>query len=320
MPKPVSRIVTHWGSFHADDVLACYVLLQLHPRAHVLRTRDPKVLSSTDDRDVVIDVGFEYDPARRRYDHHQPGHPLRDDGVPYSSFGLVWLHHGREYLRLLLPDDSGDVVECVWMDVDRNFVSDIDRADNGYVAEGESAVSYATSLSMMVEDLVPSWDDPDQDTDSRFMRAVREFGPTLERRSRRSASLARAEEAVLRAFREAEDPRVVVIPDFMPVGSVVERYGFDDALYLVERSRSGDWFVNCVRPAGEPFGQRKPLPAEWAGLRDADLAAVSGVPDAVFCHIKRFTCAARSLDGALSLARAALDMRPERNSGGPPPP
>jgi uncharacterized UPF0160 family protein len=117
---------------------------------------------------------------------------------------------------------------------------------------------------------------------------------------------------VVEAFLRAEDPRVVVIPEFAPVGSVISDHAFSEVLFLVERSRSsGDWYVNCVRPAGEPFGQRKPLPAEWAGLRGEALCRVTGIPDAVFCHLARFTCAARSLDSALRLASLALAYEPE---------
>jgi uncharacterized UPF0160 family protein len=41
-------------------------------------------------------------------------------------------------------------------------------------------------------------------------------------------------------------------------------------------------------------------------LRDAELAAVTGVPDAVFCHNARFIAAAVSFEGALTMARQAL--------------
>jgi len=48
------------------------------------------------------------------------------------------------------------------------------------------------------------------------------------------------------------------------------------------------------------------LPAEWAGLRDAELARVTGVADAVFCHRNRFMAVARTKEGAVALAKLAL--------------
>jgi uncharacterized UPF0160 family protein len=57
----------------------------------------------------------------------------------------------------------------------------------------------------------------------------------------------------------------------------------------------------------ETFEARKDLPAAWAGLRDAELAAVTGVPDAVFCHNNLFIAAARSFEGILKMAQQALE-------------
>lgn len=317
MKTRVNRLITHSGSFHADDVMATVVLRWLFPTAAIIRTRDPAILTTTDSADIVYDVGFEYDAVRRRYDHHQPGHPLRDDGTPYSSFGLVWRHHGAEFLKSHYPDDPEDVLRAAWGGIDRRFVIDIDRADNGYVPPGAVASSSETSLSLLVEDFVAPWDDPSQNNDLRFLEALSLFGEVFRKRVGRAVSSARAEAAVLQAFLTAEDPRVVVIPDYMPVGSVIRKHGFDQALYTVERSRSGEWFVTCVRPDGDPFGQRKPLPLEWAGLRDGDLATVTGVEDAVFCHVKRFTCATRSLETALRLARLAVEWEPSPSNTPP---
>ena len=54
------------------------------------------------------------------------------------------------------------------------------------------------------------------------------------------------------------------------------------------------------------FENRRDLPAEWAGREGADLVAVTGVPDAQFCHVKRFLVVASSREGAEQLARLAL--------------
>ena len=46
--------------------------------------------------------------------------------------------------------------------------------------------------------------------------------------------------------------------------------------------------------------------AEWAGLPEEELVRVTGVPDAVFVHLRRFVAAARTRDGAIALAKLAL--------------
>jgi len=51
----------------------------------------------------------------------------------------------------------------------------------------------------------------------------------------------------------------------------------------------GPWKLRGIPPNGEHRMQvRVPLPQEWAGLRDEELAKVSGIPGAIFCHKGRF--------------------------------
>lgn len=63
-------IGTHDGKFHADEALACSLLLMTDAfkGASVNRSRDPEIL---DKMDIVVDVGGVYDPIKHRYDHHQ---------------------------------------------------------------------------------------------------------------------------------------------------------------------------------------------------------------------------------------------------------
>src|SRR3989344_8466592 len=89
------RIVTHNGRFHIDELFGIAAVMLAYPGKHqVLRTRDMEVVASAD---VVIDVGGIYDPSKNRFDHHQEGGAgLRENGVPYSSFGLVWQKFGEQ--------------------------------------------------------------------------------------------------------------------------------------------------------------------------------------------------------------------------------
>ncbi|RMD58252.1 MYG1 family protein, partial [Candidatus Woesearchaeota archaeon] len=48
-------------------------------------------------------------------------------------------------------------------------------------------------------------------------------------------------------------------------------------------------------------------PKEWAGSDAQTLAKLTGVQDAVFCHRNLFIAAAKSKQGALKLAKLALE-------------
>ena len=64
------KIGTHNGTFHCDEVLACFMLKTLdeYKNAQIVRTRDQSVLDTCH---TVVDVGAVFDAEKRRFDHHQ---------------------------------------------------------------------------------------------------------------------------------------------------------------------------------------------------------------------------------------------------------
>ena len=74
---------THDGSFHADEVTACalLILFDLIDIEGIVRTRDLKVLETCE---FVCDVGGIYDDSIKRFDHHQVGYK-----GSYSSAGMI---------------------------------------------------------------------------------------------------------------------------------------------------------------------------------------------------------------------------------------
>ncbi len=292
------KVVTHSGTFHADDVFAFAVLRAAHGDVELVRTRDPEVIERAD---VVFDVGGLYEPERRRYDHHMRDRPLRPDGAtPYSSVGLIWRDYGRAALRAWLPPLDDAAAEAVWTDLDTGLVVEIDRADNG-------VASVATGhLSQVVEAFNPVWDEALAE-DAAFLDAADFAAGVLARAGRQAAAEARAVALVLEAARRSEDPRVIVLDRKLPWEKAVFERGLDQVLFAVYPNDEGtSWYCRTVPPEPGSFGQRLPLPAAWGGLRDEEFSAVSGVPDGVFCHPSLFICAARTRDSVLELARKAM--------------
>lgn len=292
------KLVTHSGTFHADDVFAFAVLRAALGAVELVRSRDPAVIERAD---VVFDVGGLYEPERRRYDHHMRDRPLRPDGVtPYSSVGLVWRDYGGAALRSWLPGLDGTAAEAVWADLDGGLVVEIDRADNG-------VASVATGhLSQVAEAFNPVWDET-RSEDAAFLEAADFAAGVLARAGRQAAAEARAVARVLEAARASEDPRVIVLDRKLPWEKAVFGHGLDRVLFAVYPNDEGTrWYCRTVPPEPGSFGQRLPLPGAWGGLRDEAFAAASGVADGVFCHPSLFICAARSRASVLELARRAI--------------
>ena len=92
----------------------------------------------------------------------------------------------------------------------------------------------------------------------------------------------------------------------MPWSRVVAEEMPDVMLVIYPDSDGDQYQVKTVPVEPGSFTSRMDLPASWAGLRDQELAAVTGVADSVFCHNNLFICGARSLDGAIRMAALAL--------------
>ncbi|MBU3824519.1 MAG: MYG1 family protein [Candidatus Oceanisphaera merdipullorum] len=293
-------IVTHGGKFHADDVFSVAALTHLFPDAKVIRTRDAKLIAAAD---IVVDVGQEYDAARGRFDHHQrDGAGVRDNGIPYSSFGLVWRHYALDICQGNQP-----LVDML----DTELVSVIDAIDCGYVV-GED--EHAVSLSQTIGLFNPTWQEGD-DFDACFNHAVAFASHILLRFMATAQAKLNAYQQVIHAIDQADDPRIIVLEQYLPWKQAVHDYG-EQALYVIypsaaqssatQPSSSRQWMIQAVTVTPDSFANKQSLPASWAGLADGDLQGVTGVSDARFCHNGRFIAAAASFAGAMSLAGLAL--------------
>ena len=78
---------------------------------------------------------------------------------------------------------------------------------------------------------------------------------------------------------------------------------------VVPRLGEGDkmiWRTGAIRDNLGSFINRRSFPVAWAGKREKELAEITGVSDALFCHNKLFVAYAKSKEGALALAKLAL--------------
>jgi uncharacterized UPF0160 family protein len=92
----------------------------------------------------------------------------------------------------------------------------------------------------------------------------------------------------------------------MPWTHVVVNEMPEVLLVIYPDSDGAQYQVKTVPVEAGSFKTRLDLPKAWSGLRDQELAAVTGVADSVFCHLNLFIGGARSLDGAIKLAEVAL--------------
>ncbi len=304
-------LVTHSGGFHADEVLSSVVLTRLFPDAKIVRSRAQEWIRPDENR-IVYDVGGAYDPARTIFDHHQRGAPLREDGKPFSSFGLIWKHFGQDYLsRLSIPPAF---IETVHAAFDASFVLPVDLVDNGALSPDSAGMLAGLTLPSLLETLKPVFDEPDPEATNRaFHAAVAIARSFVEAKIAGIHAKLRAEALVLKAIEAAGPARVLELPMGMPFRPAIVKAGADHLLFVVH-PRDSDWCVTGIRRAEDGFELRADLPAAWAGLTGEALEAASGVAGASFCHNGRFIAAAKTREAALALADLAVKDALSRSS------
>jgi uncharacterized UPF0160 family protein len=307
-------IVTHGGKFHADDAWAVAVLNILYPDADIVRTRDQAII---DTADFVVDVGGVWDPAKGRFDHHQKGFEgARSSGVPYASAGLVWREFGPRCVAALalahtgrtLPDDTAR--EIAWA-IDGDVVQYLDLSDVGAAKNAPGGYG----LSAVISGFNPNWLDEERlghgaQVDAyrlaQFRRAMAVLADVMVNAVKYRVGAVLAVEQV-RGAERLEGGHLLFLPNSALPWSTIVRKEMPDVLFVVSHNLSeGRYMLHTVPVSTDSFAARADLPATWAGLRDADLAAVTGVADAGFCHNGRFIAAAKSYEGIMMMAREAL--------------
>jgi uncharacterized UPF0160 family protein len=207
----------------------------------------------------------------------------------------------------LTADQASDIAHAI----DADLVQYLDMSDTG--AAKSAPGSYG--LSAIISGFNPTWLD-EQAADSaaaadalrlgRFRRAM-EFATDILTNGvvYRVGALMAVQQ--VRQSQRLESRRLLYLENAaLPWASVV-RNEMPEVLFVISHSVAEQrYMLHTVPSAADSFEARKDLPASWAGLQGAELAAATGVPDAVFCHNNLFIAACKSREGVLEMARQAL--------------
>lgn len=281
VPRAPLLVATHDGPFHADDVMAFALIRTFRDReAAVVRTRDP---ARIDAADVAIDVGGVFDSARRRFDHHQATYT-----GSRSAAGMV--------LDWLLAE--GAVDPELGRSLRAGVMDYLDDVDNGRVAPDPRVPCFPRIVEALNQ---PARTNPE--FDRAYLQAVEFAEAWLAGLVAEHARVLEAAAMVTRAMADAlaTGSRVVELPAYVPWKPVYFANGGEThpTEFVLHPGTDGSWRILAIPPVLGDFGQKRPLPEAWAGLTDAALEAVTGVPGSVFCHKNRFIAVFRTREAAV---------------------
>ena len=300
--KDKIKVITHSGNFHADEVFAVAALFLLAEKEgkelEIVRTRDESEFQKAD---ILIDVGMGYEPEKFRFDHHQKGGAgfhFENPSLPYASFGLVWKHFGEEI--------CGDmqIVEKV----EKKLVVPIDARDNGInITKNliEGVVDYSLSRELVYA-FRPTFEESLEKSDEKFFELMQIFKNILENEIKLSKSEVSGERKVLEEIKKQQEPEILILEDNIFWDEIVSKYK-NITIVIVPEKDINAWSVETARDDTANFDSNRAIfPKEWHGLRNGDLADVSGIHDAIFCHRNGFFAVAKSKESAILMAKMAL--------------
>lgn len=307
-----ANFITHSGKFHADETMSTAVLLMIRrklsvkqdivvPHPALEQLRDGKVLkiarvdNATLEALRLNDDVLVYDIGGGEFDHHQRGrNGKRENGIYYSSVGLIW----RKFGKMLCS------TERVWQKVDDELISVIDAGDNGQFPEIANGLPML-GISDIAEGYNPLWNE-NQDKARQnycFTEAVGFMYGVLDRIIREQEAIESARKEILQAIEESKDG-IMILKSYLPWKSILLDCGLkkaDEIRLVVYPSNRGGFYLEAVR---DEEGKNKILlPQEWRG-RSSDLS--TDVKGASFCHATGFIGGADTLEHAIDMARIAI--------------
>ena len=275
--KKDAKAFTHGGKFHADDVFSAALLLYINPE--IVISRGNKVPEDFDG--IVFDIG------RGRYDHHQKDSRVRENGVPYAAFGLLWEALGKEILGEELAEK-----------LDESFIQPLDINDN----TGEK-----NELATLIGNFNPPWD-AKGGSDEAFFQAVSVAGMILENKFERYRGNARADQRVEQVLEEHNPKdRILVLPEFIPCQKALAE---TEIAFVIFPSNRGGY---CIQPQKREYSMnyKCSFPSQWLGLEGEELVKETGLSSAVFCHKGGFLMTVGELEDAKAACKKALEVYQE---------
>lgn len=283
---------THDGTFHADEVTACALLMLfgLIQEDKIIRTRDLNVLASCE---YVCDVGGIYDPSLKLFDHHQA-----DYQGPLSSAGMI-----LKYLR------SGDLLTVAEYDYFNNsLVMGVDAHDNGR----DPLTPGYCSFSHLISNFTPiHYDCTPAEQNAAFHAALKFTLEHLQRMKERFNYTRSCREIVKKCMEDSKQSanKCLIFDQNLPWLEIFfELDGKDHDAKFVIMPSGVHWKLRGIPPSYEDrMKVRLPLPKEWAGLLEEDLKKISGISGAVFCHKGRFISVWETREDALRALEYVLN-------------
>jgi len=285
--KTLRSFATHNGSFHADEVTACALLLHcnLIDEDKLVRTRDLEQIKQCE---YICDVGGIYDPEKKWFDHHQADY----DGE-LSSAGMVLL-----YLK-----ERKILSEREYTMFNESLILGVDAHDNGRCAQMKGLCTY----SQIIANFRPiQYAHSQEEENQAFFEALHFAVEQIARMRQRYHYTQSCKVYVQERMQQGEE--CLIFDKEIPwQDSFFELNGARHPAKFVIIPSGKHWNLRGIPPTSENrLTVRCPHPKAWAGLLAGDLQKATGISGAIFCHKGRFISVWETQEDAIKALQLCL--------------
>ena len=273
-----TNCITHSGKFHVDDVISTIFISKIVDE--VILIRIPNINNKDLTNKIVYDIGL------GEFDHHQKNrNGKRENGIYYSSIGLLWKKFGKEYLEKIKAKN----IEKTFEYMDNELIQYIDATDNMQFEYLKSKTS-----PDFVKLYNPNWNE-DISEDEAFINAIRMADEFWNVYIKHAIAEVEATEIILEKMKNCKECYLTLEKE-MPYKKAVNSYN-NNLKYIIFKSRREGYDVRIVDNKSQFKNEI---------VKEGDINRIkelTGVNDLIYVDNRGKLCCTESLEGAIKLIK-----------------
>jgi uncharacterized UPF0160 family protein len=294
-----AKYITHAGTMHADEVFATAFLDLYNKDIEVMRVSE--VEKAKIRKDAIV-----YDIGRGQFDHHQEDAKVRENGIKYSSLGLLFEEFGKDYLKQEKIED----IDEVYIGMEKELIEAIDAIDNGVFPEIVAPYKVKT-ISDIIKLFNPSFGSNEKE-EEQFIKAVEVAKQIWQETLYSVIGKVKAKKIVLEKIKN-EKKDYLELEEYLPYEeTLLKTEEGDHLLFVMYPSNRGGYGIKTIKKSLEDKTDRMLFPESWAGLENKELEKVSNIKDISFCHSGRFLVTCKTKEAAYQVLDQLLSTKKEK--------
>lgn len=271
-----ANCITHSGRFHVDDVMSTIFLSKI--MENVVLKRVPAIGNENLENKIVYDIGL------GEFDHHQKNrNGKRQNGIYYSSIGLLWQKFGKEYLEKINVKNIDKTFEYM----DKELIQYIDAADNMQPEYLEDKI-----MPDFIKLCNPEWNE-DISEDEAFLNALKLADEFWQVYIKHAISEVEATEIILEKIEKCKDCYLILDKE-MPYKKAI-KHSNGKIKYIIFKSRREGYEIRAVTDLYK-------FKSELVKAKDINAARkLTRIEDLIYVDIHGKLCCTGTLESAIKL-------------------